>query len=309
MKIIFFGTANVALPVLEQLHSSHQVMAVVTSPDAKVGRQQEFAESPVSALARDLQIPTLKPETIKDNSDFFSQIQGLGAEIFVLVAYGKILPAEFLNLPQYGVVNVHFSLLPKYRGPSPIQFALLNGESQTGNSIFLLNDKIDDGPLLAQEPMAIEPYDNYFTLSDKLARLAAKMIHPVLSDYVSGKITPLPQDETLASQTKIIAKQDGKIDWQKSAREIYNQFRAFYPWPGIYTFWNGKILKITDCLPAEDNQAAGAAVGTVLDYGQVVCGRGTLLQIKELQLEGKKETPILDFLNGYQGLKGSRLDE
>jgi methionyl-tRNA formyltransferase len=312
MKIVFFGTANVALPILEALKTQHEILAVITKPDAEAGRSQDLQESPVSALAKDLKFPMFKPETVKGNSDFLTQLRDLNADIFVVVAYGKILPMEVINLPKYKTINVHFSVLPKYRGPSPIQFALLNGDEQTGTSIFLLDQKIDDGPLLGQEIVNIDAGDNYFTLSDKLARLSAKIINSLIADYISGKITPLPQDEAQASYSKIIAKSDGKVDWQKSAAEIYNRFRAFYIWPGIWTTWNGKILKITDCCVntdprTEHGSTDGYGCGTILENGVVACGNNTFLKIKQLQLEGKSEVAIEDFLNGYLGFVGTVL--
>jgi methionyl-tRNA formyltransferase len=314
MKIVFFGTANVALPILEVLKKQHEIVAVVTKPDAEAGRAQDLQESPVSALAKDLKLLTFKPEKVKDNQQFIEDLKKLGADVFVVVAYGKILPSEVINLPQYKTVNVHFSALPKYRGPSPIQAALLNGDEHTGTSIFVLDENVDAGPLLAQEIVGIDPSDNYFTLSDKLAKKSAAMIIPTLEGYVSGKITPLPQDEAKASFTKIITKAEGKIDWQKSASEIYNQFRAFFIWPGIWTIWNGKIVKITDCLPDPDLRMGQSGstdnygCGTVLAGGVVACGSNTFLQIKQLQLEGKLEVAIADFLNGYRDFVGSKLE-
>jgi len=312
MKIVFFGTANEALPILEALKKQHEILAVVTKPDAEAGRSQDLQESPVSALAKDLKLNILKPETVKDNPEFLQQLRNLNADIFVVVAYGKILPAEIINLPKFKTINIHFSVLPKYRGPSPIQFALLNGDGQTGTSVFLLDQKIDDGPILASENVEIEPDDNYFTLSDKLARLSARLINQVIADYTGGKITPLPQDEAGASYTKIISKADGKVDWGKSAGEIYNQFRAFYIWPGIWTTWNGKILKVTDCIINADLRIEHGSTdvygsGTVLEGGIVACGNNTFLQIKQLQLEGKSEVAIGDFLNGYPKFIGSKL--
>ena len=246
MRIIFFGTANVALPILEELRLEHDIVAVVTTPDVKVGRKQILQESPVSALAKDLNLTTYKPEKIKNNPEFLKILTDLAADIFVVVAYGKILPMEVINLPPHKTVNVHFSLLPKYRGPSPIQAALLAGDTHTGSSIFVLDEGVDTGPLIAQEILAVEPDDNFFTLSDKLARFSAKLILPTLEDYTGGKITPLPQVEEGISQTKIISKVDGKADWNQSAAEIYNRFRAFYIWPGLWSTWQGKTLKITD---------------------------------------------------------------
>jgi methionyl-tRNA formyltransferase len=306
-KIVFFGTSNVALPILESLNRHHQVLAVVTQPDAKVGRRQEIKESPVSVLAKEMQLKILKPSRVKDNLEFYQQLQSLGAEIFIVVSYGKILPLEIINLPKYKTLNVHFSLLPEYRGASPIQSALLNGDSETGATIFILDKKIDNGPIIAQEKVAIDNDDNYISLSEKLSFLSAKLLITVLPSYINGSIGQTPQDELRASYTKIITKEDGRIDWQKSARKIYNQFRAFYPWPGIWTKWNGKILKITDCLPIDYSKTEGLP-GTTSNGGIVNCGDNTSLQIKSLQLAGKAETKILDFLNGYQQFIGSRLE-
>ncbi len=312
MKIVFFGTANVALPILEKLNKEHQVLAVVTNPDAPAGRSQSApSETPVSALARDLKLTTLKPEKIRGNQDFTAGLDGLNADIFVVVAYGKILPAEVISMPPLKTVNVHFSALPKYRGPSPIQFALLNGERQTGTSIFILDEHMDTGPLLAQKIVDIEPDDNYFTLSDRLARISADLLTDTLSDYQAGRVTPLPQDESRVSYSRIITKQDGKVDWQKTAPEIYNQFRAFYPWPGIWTTFQGKKLKILDCVANPESpklSGTAGACGTVIDGGTVVCGSGTTLKIRSLQPEGKKEMAIGDFLNGYKNFIGSKLE-
>ncbi len=306
MKIVFFGTANVALPILEALKKQHEILAVVTNPDVKVGRKQLLQESPVSALAVDLNLPLHKPEKVKNNPEFLELLKNLNADIFVVVAYGKILPLELINLPLHKTINVHFSLLPKYRGPSPIQATLLNGDSHTGASIFVLDEQVDTGPLIAQEIVAVEPDDNYFTLSDKLARLSAKIINTAVEDYVSGKVTPLPQVDMGVSHTNIITKNDGRVNWNKTSSEIYNQFRAFYLWPGIWTIWNGKKIKIAGCFPIKwpigESQPA-----TVLEQGVVVCGQGTALQISLLQMEGKNETAILEFLNGYQEFVGSNL--
>ncbi len=311
MKIVFFGTANVALPILEALKKEHEILAVVTNPDVKVGRKQTIQESPVSALATDLKLPIHKPDKVKNNSEFLATLKSLNADIFVVVAYGKILPLEIINLPPHKTINVHFSLLPKYRGPSPIQAALLNGDSHTGTSIFILDEQVDTGPLIAQEIVAVEPDDNYFTLSDKLAKLSAKIISGVVADYASGKITPLPQVDAGASHTNIISKNDGKVDWNKTSSDIYNQFRAFYLWPGIWTMWNGKKIKITDCMATElqvDQTTDTYRQGQVLEGGAVACGQNTFLKINSLQLEGKNESPILEFLNGYQNFVNSKLN-
>ncbi len=280
---------------------------MVTNPDAAVGRSQSLEETPVSALTRDLKLPTFKPETVKDNQEFIGQLKNLGADVFVVVAFGTIMPAEVINMPPLKTINVHFSALPKYRGPSPIQSALLNGDKQTGTTIFILDEQIDHGPLLAQKIADIEPDDNYFTLSDRLAHVSADLLMETLSDYQPGKITPLPQDESQSSYTKIITKQAGKIDWTQSATQIYNQLRAFYIWPGIWTTWKGKKIKILDIHPTGSSSDAGNP-GTVLPGGRVLCGGNTILQIKTLQPEGRSEMDIDSFLNGYRDFVGSKLE-
>lgn len=313
MRIVFFGTSNVALPILEELIKQHEIAAVVTQPDARVGRKQELSESPVSSLANDLKMNLLKPEKVKNNGEFLATLQNLNADIFMVVSYGKILPSEIINLPKFKSVNVHFSPLPKYRGPSPMQAALLNGDEYTGISFFVLDELPDHGPMVYQEIHKIDANDNFFTLSDKLARASAKAINSVITDYVSGKTTPLPQDDSAATFTSIISKADGQIDWNKSSAQIYNRFRAYYPWPGIWTKWNGKVVKITDCIVNTDlridrGPTDAYGCGKVLDGGIVACGENSFLQIKSLQLEGKVETDINSFLNGYKNFAGTKLE-
>lgn len=305
MKIIFFGTSNVALPVLEALHKNHTVSAVVTTPDTKLGKKQELTESPVSVLANELKIPILKPEDSK-SPEFLSNLQKLEAEIFIVVSYGKILSESVINLPKHKTLNIHFSKLPFLRGPAPIQFTLLQGETESWTSIFILDKEVDHGPILAQKSMPVDPADTFITLSQNLAHMSAKLLLEVLPDYAFGKLVPKEQDHTQATSTHHITREDGKIDWQKSAAEIYNQFRAFYPWPGIWTTWNGQTVKILDCTPTMP-EGTPRAPGTVLDGGTIVCGENSGLKIKSLQLTGKKETTFDSFINGYRDFIGSKL--
>lgn len=311
MKIVFFGTSNFALPILETLHNHHDISLVVTTLDAHVGRKQELTESPVSALAKDMEILTLKPESLKNNAELVEQLKKVDADLFVVASYGKIIPEEILNIPKYKTINTHPSLLPKYRGPTPIQTALASGEVKTGTSIMLLDKEVDHGPILAQEEVLVDSDENYITLSDKLARASAKLLLSTIPDYASGKLVPKDQDHAAATFTKIITKQDGKVDWNKTSAEIYNQFRAFYPWPGIWTTWNGKIVKLTDVIYTEvyDSRATESyEAGVVLDGGIVACGEKTFLQIRSLQLEGKIEMGTDAFLNGSPQFVGSKLD-
>lgn len=306
MNIVFFGTSNVALPVLEALYKHHTVLAVVTSPDAKVGRKQTLQQSPVALLADELKIPILKPEKVKNNTELLQQLRGLDADIYIVVSYGKILPLDVINLPALKTLNVHFSLLSEYRGASPLQQALLDGKTETGTTIFILDELLDHGPILAQAPVVIEADDNFTTLADRAARISAKLLIDVLPKYQNGEIAPEEQGHSQATTAKIITKEDGRIDWNKPAQEIYNQFRAFYEWPGIWTLWNNQNLKITDCA-LRIGESSDAKPGTVLVDGSVSCGNGTTLHINQLQLAGKNETDIQSFLNGYKNFPGNTL--
>ncbi len=307
MRIVFFGTSNVALPVLDLLQRTYEVAAVVTQPDKPVGRKQELSQSPVSVLAQEMGVKTLKPDRVKGNDLFRMELAGLNADLFIVVAYGKILPKEIIEMPRLKTLNVHFSQLPKYRGPSPIQFALLNGDPVTATSIMVLDEELDHGPVLTAEKYTIASDDNYLSLSTNLAHVSARVLSTMLPDYAEGRLAAVEQDHAQATYTKIITKDDGRVDWSKTSRQIYNQFRAFFPWPGIWTKWNGKVLKITDCSVLEGQ--VSDQPGTVLDGGTVACGDGTLLRISSLQLEGKAETDIASFLNGYRNFTGSKLGE
>jgi methionyl-tRNA formyltransferase len=310
MNIVFFGTSNVALPVLEALRREHNISAVVTSPDAKIGRRQVLTPSPVALLAGDLGLPLLKPDSVKNNEAFLAQLRQLAADIYIVVSYGKILPLAVINLPAHKTLNLHFSRLPQYRGASPIQFALMNGDTETATTIFVLDEQLDHGPIVAQQESAIEPDDTFLTLSQRMARQSTELLLDVLPDYISGKITPLPQDHDQATYTKIITKQDGRIDWELPSQKIYDRFRALYPWPGIWTTTaQGKSLKILACAPVApaDGPSGPNEPGTVLPGGVVACGNGTFLKVASLQLEGKNPTGIAEFLNGYRGFAGSKL--
>lgn len=304
MKIVFFGTSEIGAPILENLAKHHEVVAVVTSPDKPVGRKQILSPSPIANLAERLKIFTYKPEKVKNNPDFLLTLKQHAADLFVVVSYGKILPLELLDIPPLKTINVHFSLLPKYRGPAPVQFALLNGETVTGTTIFILDELVDHGPVLATKEIAIDPHDTNITLQSKLAQLSSDLLIEVLPKYEAGEITPVEQNHDEATGSKIITKEDGKIDWTQDAQEIYNRWRAFQPWPGIYTSWQGKLLKILECEPGPES--------TTLQPGQtqdnlVGCGGGSTLKLTTVQLEGKNPVSIDDFLNGHPDFKSSQV--
>lgn len=296
MKIVFFGTSDVGLPILEALVKEHEVIQVVTSPDAAVGRKQELTPTPIANLAKFLKIPVAKPNRVKNNSEFLDFLRGLGADIFIVVSYGKIMPAELLEIPRLKTINVHFSLLPKYRGAAPIQYALLNGEATTGTSIFILDELIDHGPILVKKEFPIESQDTFETLAKKLSELSAELLIGLLPSYEAGIITPQEQSHDEATFTKLIKKDHGRIDWSKSAQEIFNQWRAFTPWPGIWTTYNGqnfKILKL-QVVPALDNEQLNEIVP---------CGNNTYLLLETVQPSGKNPMSMRDFLNGQKDFK------
>ncbi len=296
MKIVYFGTSEIGIPILSALKKHHQVLAVVTTPDKPVGRKQVLSPSAIANEALRLNLPVLKPTKVKNNPEFLEELKKFEADIFVVVSYGKILPVDLLDIPPLKTINVHFSLLPKYRGPAPVQFALLNGETKTGTSIFILDELVDHGPILAMQELDIDPNDTNISLQSKLAIASADLILETLPNYESGKIEPQVQNHDIATGSKIISKEDGKINWDQTAQEIYNQFRAYQPWPGIYTSWQGKILKILDCRPHTESTAE-----------TITCGNNTYLQLITVQLEGKNPVSIKDFLNGYPDFNSKTL--
>lgn len=305
MKLVFFGTSEFAVPILQSLIDQKFEITVVTRPDALVGRKQILTPSPIGALGESNKLLTYKPEVLKNNLDFLETLKKVGAEIFIVVAYGKIIPSNILSMPLLGSINVHPSLLPKYRGPSPIQYALLNGDHETGTTIMQIDSEIDHGQIFAQNKILIDPKDTFETLSIKLANLSSKLLNDTITKIKEGLINPYDQDHSQATFTKIITKEDGEINWNSSATQIYNQFRAFYTWPGIWTNYNGVVLKITDCAPHQTQSES--LPGTILEGGFVQCLNGQL-EIKALQLAGKKETDIASFLNGHSKIIGQKLN-
>ena len=211
MKIVYFGTSEIGIPILSALKKHHQVLAVVTTPDKPVGRKQVLSPSAIANEALRLNLPVLKPTKVKNNPEFLEELKKFEADIFVVVSYGKILPVDLLDIPPLKTINVHFSLLPKYRGPAPVQFALLNGETKTGTSIFILDELVDHGPILAMQELDIDPDDTNISLQSKLAITSADLILETLPNYESGKIEPQVQNHDIATGSKIISKEDGKV--------------------------------------------------------------------------------------------------
>lgn len=318
-RIIFAGTSNFALPSLKVLiKNGFNIVAVITTPDKKQGRNQKTEFSPVKKAAFSYKIPVLQPEKI---ADLKNKLLDLKPDLMIVAAYGQIIPKDILEIPKYKTLNVHGSLLPKYRGPSPIAAAILNNEKETGITIMVLEPKMDAGPIIAQEKIKIEPKDTTQSLSQKLTDLGAKILIETLPLWLEQKIKPKTQDEKKATYCQLIKKEDGKTNWEKPAPVIEREIRAYFPWPGSYTQWkfktqNSKIkikkikiieVSIWNVQNPNANKASGYVSLTPDKRLIVSCLLGSL-EIKKLQIEGKKKMTASEFLNGYSNIIGARLE-
>jgi methionyl-tRNA formyltransferase len=302
-SIVFFGTDEFAAQTLEALANAKgfEVVSVVTQPDRPVGRKQELEKPPVKIVAEKYNIPVEQPESLKNYS-----LPTTNYSLNIVYRYGLIIPQNILNIPTHGTINIHPSLLPKYRGPSPIQTAIMNGDNETAITIMLMDEKMDHGPILAQEKFAINPDDTYQTLSERMTPRVNEILLQTIPSFLSGEIKPQPQDDSVATVTKILSRDDGKIDWSKSASEIYNQYRALTPWPGVWTMWEGKRLKLLGLVPSPLRRGTKGEVS--LDAGRIYisCSDGSL-EVTELQLEGTKPMDAKTFLSGYRNIQGETL--
>ena len=310
LKIIFMGTAELSSTSLEKLahESQFQIMAVVTQPDKPKGRDLKEQPPAVKVLAQKLNLPVLQPLKARDEN-FIAQLRALEPDLIVAVAYGHILPPAILDLPRFGCVNVHTSLLPKYRGAAPIQWAIAHGETETGVTIMKMDAGMDTGGILAQKRTPISPADDSATLHNRLAHLGAELLVATIPDYVSGRILPVPQPEG-ASHAPKIKKEDGQIDWNLPAQTLWNRLRAFTPWPGAFTFLKTEsgscLLKVWRADVIEKNGAAGEILSADENGIAVACGNNAL-RVLELQREGGKRMEAKDFLTGCPLAAGRKL--
>jgi methionyl-tRNA formyltransferase len=301
-RVVFMGTPQFAVPTLQALDEHHEVVGVVTQPDRRAGRGRRLVESPVKrmALARGLAI--VQPRTLRD-TEVVARLAGWRPEVAVVAAFGQILPKAVLDLPPYGCINVHASLLPRYRGAAPIAAAILNGDAVTGITIMRMDVGLDTGPVLAQAECAIAPDDTTGSLTDKLAELGAKLLVETMDGWIEGTIQPQPQDEAQATYCRQLAKQDGLLDWSQPAVYLDRQVRACDPWPGAYTVWQGHRLKVLRATPQPDWRGEGQP-GQVREMGEgigVITGEGAL-ELLEVQLAGKKAMSAGQFACGQRGL-------
>jgi methionyl-tRNA formyltransferase len=304
VRLIFAGTPDFAVPSLQALlESGYEPQLVLTQPDRPAGRGQAAQPPPVKRLALDHGLRVEQPEKLNDIRD---ELERLKPEVMVVVAYAHKIPYWLLTLPPLGVLNVHASLLPKYRGASPVAAALLNGEAETGVSIMRLAEGWDTGPIFRQRAIPIAPDDDAGSLTGKLAAVGAQLLVDVLRLRVKGMITAKPQDESQASYAPRLKKDDGRIDWAKPAEQLAREVRAYTPWPGSFTYWNGKMLKVLKASSREPATGAHSPPGTVLDDLLIQTGQGALA-LERVQLEGRKPMAAEEFLRGQPAIIGSQL--
>ena len=311
MKIIFMGSPDFSVGTLEALiEAGHEVVLAVTQPDKPKGRGKEMQFTPVKECALKYNIPVYQPRRVRD-AQCMEELQKYNADIMVVVAFGQILPKEILEMTPYGCVNVHASLLPKYRGSAPIQWAIINGEEVTGVTTMQMDEGIDTGDMLLKTEVIIEPKETGGSLFDKLAAAGAKLCVETLEALQNKTVTPIPQGETTTAYAKMLDKQLGNIDWNQSAIEIERLIRGLTPWPSAYTNWNEKVMKIWDAEVSDiDVEMEDAKSGTIVkvdkDAFYVQTGEG-LLKVCELQIPGKKRMDAGAFLRGYQVKVGEEL--
>ena len=307
LDLIFCGTPRFAVPTLEKLvHAGFPVQLVVTQPDRPKGRGLELVQSPVKESALKLNLPITQPDRIKTNHEFRAQLTSLQPDAIIVVGYGRIIPQWMLDLPPLGNINLHASLLPKYRGAAPIQWAVANGETVTGVTTMRIDAGLDTGDILQQQQLAIAPNDTAETLAPRLAAIGADLMVDTLRALQSGTIHPRPQDNSQATLAPILKKEDGLVDFSRSATDISNRIRGFQPWPGAYTKFRGKTLQIIKARPTT-NELPPAELHPDPNRLQVGCGHHTSLELLEIQLEGKKRTSAGDFVRGYRPHPGEKL--
>ncbi|MEI6185795.1 MAG: methionyl-tRNA formyltransferase [Dehalococcoidia bacterium] len=311
MKVVFMGSPAFAVPALQALMlNKYEIGAVYTRPDKKTGRGQQVTACPVKQFAAGAGMRVIQPESFRDIREVVL-LEELKPDIIIVAAYGQILPEAVLQIPQHKCINIHPSLLPRYRGPSPVAAAIINGDAQTGVTIMLIEKKIDSGPIIAQAPVAIRDDDTTGSLTCRLAKTGAELLLDTLPAWVSLTIQQLIQDENQASYTRMEKKEDGELDWRRPAVQLWRRVRAFNPWPGCYVKWMGLRIKIVTAVPLVDMEKGSVGQVIALPGGEVTrvairTGEG-LLGLVTVQPEGKREMTAGDFIAGHRNFMGSVL--
>lgn len=315
--MIFMGTSEFSVPSLDQLIiDGHEVAAVFTQPDKPAGRGQHMHPPPIKTFAATHGIPVYQPSKIKNNDEARAVFESVSADACIVVAYGKILPAWMLAIPRHGCINVHASLLPKYRGAAPINWAIANGEVVTGVTIMQMDAGMDTGPMLSKRSIAIGPNETAPELSARLSQVGAELLSETLSRISSGEATPLPQDDSQASYAPMLKREMGLIDWNLTANEIANRVRGFQPWPGTHTSFRGGRLIIWQSRELRDDRLRNpvrlnAEPGTILSIDKsgiaIECGASSVLLVQQAQIEGKRRLSARELANGARLQVGQRL--
>jgi methionyl-tRNA formyltransferase len=307
LDLVFCGTPHFAVPTLDQLVAAgFRVGLVVTQPDRPQGRGLDLVASPVKQRALALNLPVTQPERIKTNDEFRAHLTALKPGAIIVVGYGRIIPQWMLDLPALGNINLHGSLLPKYRGAAPIQWAIANGERVSGVTTMRLDAGLDTGDILLQREFPIALEASAETVAPRLATIGAGLVVETLRGLLDGAIHPVPQDNAQATLAPILKKEDGRMDFSRPAIDIFNRLRGFQPWPGAYTAFRGKKLQVLKARPGTEPEPS-AELRVQADRLLVGCGENTSLELLELHLEGKKRTSARDFIHGYRPQPGEKL--
>lgn len=313
-KIVFMGTPKFAVPVLEMLIENYGVDLVITQPDKKVGRKKVLTPPPVKVVALENNIKVLQPEKISTDEDTYSILKELNPDIIVTAAYGQLVPEKILEIPKHKCINVHGSLLPKLRGGAPIQYSILEDHGKTGITIMYMVKKLDAGDMISKVEVDILDSDNYETLHDKLSVAGRDLLNETLPKVFSGDINPEKQNDEEATFARNILREDEKIDWSTSARDVFNKVRALDPTPGAFTYLEGNVLKIWSSEEVKQNfESSFDKVGTIVKQDKkniyILCGNGSVLKVNELQVSGKKRMPVVNFLSNKKDYVGTVLGE
>ena len=310
MRLVFCGTPQFAVPTLEAvIEAGLQVALVLTQPDRPVGRDQQLKAPPVKQAALAHRIPVLQPEKIKNNTELRAELEAIAPDAILVVAYGRIIPQWMLDLPRHGNINLHGSLLPKYRGAAPIQWAVASGEVVTGVTTMRLDAGLDTGPMLLAQVVPIGEEETAVDVYECLAEVGAPLMVETLRRLEAGELFPEPQDHSLATHAPILTRDDGRIDFTRTAREIHNRWRGFQPWPGAFTTLRGKKLIAHRLRIAENFDIAPGTIQVHDGRLLVGCGQGTTLELDEVQPEGKRRMSAADFMRGHQLNSGERLGD
>lgn len=311
-KVIFMGTPEFSVPILQALidDESIEIVGVVTQPDRKVGRKQVITPPPVKQLALEYDLPVFQPEKLSGSEEMQTLVE-IESDLIVTAAYGQFVPTKLLHAPKHRSVNVHASLLPKYRGAAPIHYAVLEGEEKTGVTIMYMEKVMDAGDIISQREIPITEEDDTGTLFDKLSLLGRDLLMDTLPSIFAGENASIEQDENLVTFSPMISKEQEKIDWQKTAREIFNHIRALRPAPGAYTLLDSERFKIWDAIVVDERSSKEPGTVHYIDKKelQIACGEGTILSLQEVQPAGKKRLNIVNYLAGTELEEGEQFDK